>query len=358
MINIYKDTDPVEDLSPKIEKRLDKISEISHATGFDWFDITDYNNTAQFTPDDWYQALNRRARMKEAVTKIKAGAFDFDPGFDLIFYGTLADPLGVPEADPLEVSEADPLEVSEADPLEVPEADPLEVSEADPLGVPEADPLEVSEADPLEVSEADPLGVPEAGPLEVPEADRLEVSDSTLIPHKSVRVAKYKEVCADEWSFGCKDLLLFPGDPSIAPSISKIKDEQDWDSRAQEGRNKQSVVLVADLSMSENKLLTEFKALIRAHKTSIKDQPKKMGVSDRDIEKYTDYQVLGYWDLTLFARLKGISLKNQEKADKLFPLASQSPNNIKDKGTIKDTIRPFAEKAISEGHLKILRGQL
>ena len=326
MINIYKDTDPVEDLSPKIEKRLDKISEISHATGFDWFDITDYNNTAQFTPDDWYQALNRRARMKEAVTKIKAGAFDFDPGFDLIFYGTLADPLGVPEADPLEVSEADP--------------------------------LEVSEADPLEVSEADPLGVPEAGPLEVPEADRLEVSDSTLIPHKSVRVAKYKEVCADEWSFGCKDLLLFPGDPSIAPSISKIKDEQDWDSRAQEGRNKQSVVLVADLSMSENKLLTEFKALIRAHKTSIKDQPKKMGVSDRDIEKYTDYQVLGYWDLTLFARLKGISLKNQEKADKLFPLASQSPNNIKDKGTIKDTIRPFAEKAISEGHLKILRGQL
>jgi len=318
MINIYKDTDPVEDLSPKIEKRLDKISEISHATGFDWFDITDYNNTAQFTPDDWYQALNRRARMKEAVTKIKAGAFDFDPGFDLIFYGTLADPLGVPEADPLEVSEADP----------------------------------------LEVSEADPLGVPEAGPLEVPEADRLEVSDSTLIPHKSVRVAKYKEVCADEWSFGCKDLLLFPGDPSIAPSISKIKDEQDWDSRAQEGRNKQSVVLVADLSMSENKLLTEFKALIRAHKTSIKDQPKKMGVSDRDIEKYTDYQVLGYWDLTLFARLKGISLKNQEKADKLFPLASQSPNNIKDKGTIKDTIRPFAEKAISEGHLKILRGQL
>ena len=273
MINIYKDTDPVEDLSPKIEKRLDKISEISHATGFGWFNITDYNNTAQFTPDDWYQALNCRARMKEAVTKIEAGKGNSDPGFEFNFYGTLADPLGV--------------------------------------------------------------------------------SGSILGSHKSVRVAEHEDVCVDEWSFGCKDLLF----PKV-PSISNIKDKQDWDSRAHKGRNKQSVVLVADLSMSENKLLTEFKALIRAHRASIKGQPKKVGVSDSDIKKYTEHQVLGYWDLTLFARLKGISLKNEEKADKLFPLASQSPNNIKGKDNIRLTIMPFAEKAISEEHLTILRGQL
>ncbi|HIF52308.1 MAG TPA: hypothetical protein EYQ42_12415, partial [Thiotrichaceae bacterium] len=106
MTNIYDGTGLVEELSPEINERIEKLSEISDATGFDWFDITDYKNTAQFTPDDWYQALNLRAHMKEAVTKIKAGAFDFDPGFDLIFYGTLADPLGVSEADPLGVSEA------------------------------------------------------------------------------------------------------------------------------------------------------------------------------------------------------------------------------------------------------------
>ena len=95
MINIYEGPDPVEELSPEIEERLDKILEISHATGLGWFNITDYNNTAQFTPDDWYQALNRRARMKEAVTKIEAGKGNQNPMFDSIFYGTLADPLGV-----------------------------------------------------------------------------------------------------------------------------------------------------------------------------------------------------------------------------------------------------------------------
>ena len=129
MINIYEDTDPVEELPPKIEKRLDKISGISDAIGFGWFNITDYNNTAQFTLDDWYQALSLRARMEEAVTKLKAGKGNPNPMFDSIFYGTLADPLGV-------------------------------------------------------------LG-------------------STLGSHKSVRVAEHEDVCVDEWSFGCKD-LLFP----------------------------------------------------------------------------------------------------------------------------------------------------
>ena len=273
MTHNNKDTGSVEKISPEINERIEKISEIIDATGFDWFDITDYKNTAQFTLGDWYQALSLRARMEGEVTKIEAGKGNQNPMFDSIFYGTLADPLGV--------------------------------------------------------------------------------SGSTLGSHKSVRVAEHEDVCVDEWSFGCKD-LLFPA----VPSISNIKDKQDWDSRAHKGRNKQSVVLVADLSMSENKLLTEFRALIRAHRASIKDQPKKMGVSDRDIEKYTEHQVLGYWDLTLFARLKGISLKNEEKADKLFPLASQSPNNIKGKDNIRLTIMPFAEKAISEEHLTILRGQL
>jgi len=273
MINIYKDTDPVEDLSPKIEKRLDKISEISHATGFGWFDITDYNNTAQFTPDDWYQALNCRARMEEAVTKIEAGKGNSDPGFEFKFYGTLADPLGV--------------------------------------------------------------------------------SGSTLRSHKSVRVAEYEDVCVDEWSFGCKDLLF----PEV-PSISNIKDKQDWDSRAHKGRNKQSVVLVADLSMPIDSIRTDLEDLIRAHRASIKGHPKEMGVSDTNIKKYTEHQVLGYWDLTLFARLKGINLTRQERAVKLFPPASHSANVDIDRDTIKYKIKPFAEKAISEGHLKRLRGQL
>jgi predicted transcriptional regulator len=83
-----------------------------------------------------------------------------------------------------------------------------------------------------------------------------------------------------------------------------------------------------------------------------------MGVSDTNIKKYTEHQVLGYWDLTLFARLKGINLTRQERAVKLFPPASHSANVDIDRDTIKYKIKPFAEKAISEGHLKRLRGQL
>ncbi|MBU9440328.1 DUF6387 family protein [Burkholderia multivorans] len=113
------------------------------------------------------------------------------------------------------------------------------------------------------------------------------------------------------------------------------------------------VAVNVDLFSSEEKLVADFKAWLRATRTALNVPDLKGRFDQSDFDRWHRNRILAYLDITLWGKVKGARLTNQIIGVALFP----NEYNVSLAERIRKTVAPEALAAYSTPYLEALMSQ-
>jgi hypothetical protein len=113
------------------------------------------------------------------------------------------------------------------------------------------------------------------------------------------------------------------------------------------------VSITVDLYASEEKLLEDFRSWLRKTRKNLGVPNLQSRFSSADFERWCQYQILAYLDLTFWAEVHGKRLTHQMLGVSLFP----NEYNVSLAERIRKVVAPMAQAASSTPYLEALLSQ-